>query len=151
MHLYLDTCVLKRPFDRLDQPGVRLEAEAFLKLLAEIGAGNHSWTTSTVVVHENAANPVEDRRKAAAAYLTRASQTISLTPSIQTRASRLHRAGLGALDALHLACAEQARVDAFVTVDDQILRFARRGSVRLRVKVSNPLDIVQTNGGPAHA
>ena len=43
-------------------------------------------------------------------------------------------------DALHLACAEQATVDIFLTTDDRVLRIATRYTAQLKVRVANPLD-----------
>jgi len=51
----------------------------------------------------------------------------------------LEALGFGAYDALHLACAEQADVDVFLTTDDRLLRLSRECSGMLNVKVDNPL------------
>ena len=45
-----------------------------------------------------------------------------LSDSIKARALGLEQAGLKALDALHLACAEAARADSFLTCDDRLIR-----------------------------
>jgi predicted nucleic acid-binding protein len=41
---------------------------------------------------------------------------------------------------MHLACAESAKVDVFLTTDDRLLRLAKRVSKDLDVLVENPLD-----------
>jgi predicted nucleic acid-binding protein len=48
--------------------------------------------------------------------------------------------GFRTYDALHLACAEQAMVDIFLTTDDRMLRIATRHNAQLKVRVANPLD-----------
>jgi predicted nucleic acid-binding protein len=58
---------------------------------------------------------------------------------IITRASKLEAVGFGAYDALHLACAEHAKVDVFLTTDDNLLRLANESSGLLEVRVGNPL------------
>lgn len=55
------------------------------------------------------------------------------------RAHNLQDLGFQAFDALHLACAEAARVDAFLTTDDRLLRRATSYSDRLGVLVANPV------------
>ena len=42
------------------------------------------------------------------------------------------------LDALHLASAESARADFFLTTDDNLLRRASRHQAALSVKIENP-------------
>src|SRR5438552_14675416 len=53
--------------------------------------------------------------------------------------------GYGVFDALHLACAEAARVDVMLTTDDSFVRKASRGDGRPRVAVRNPLSWSQEN------
>jgi predicted nucleic acid-binding protein len=48
--------------------------------------------------------------------------------------------GFRTYDALHLACAEQATVDVFLTTDDRVLRIATRHTAQLQVRVANPLE-----------
>jgi predicted nucleic acid-binding protein len=42
-------------------------------------------------------------------------------------------------DALHLACAEQAMVNIFLTTDDRVLRIAASHAAELHIRVANPL------------
>jgi hypothetical protein len=57
------------------------------------------------------------------------------------RAEGLMRLGFRALDALHLACAEKAGVDVFLSTDERLLRTAARSEARgrLNIRVENPL------------
>ena len=43
---------------------------------------------------------------------------------------------------MHLACAESAHCDLFLTTDDKLLKRARAHASRLRIKVMNPLAYV---------
>jgi len=47
--------------------------------------------------------------------------------------------GFGAVDALHLACAEKAKADVLLTTDDLLLRKSGKYSAMLTVRVANPL------------
>lgn len=53
-------------------------------------------------------------------------------------AGELQKAGLKAFDALHIACAEVAAVDCFLTTDDRLIR--RAAKTLIAVPVSNPVD-----------
>jgi hypothetical protein len=46
------------------------------------------------------------------------------------------------MDALHVACAESADVDVFLTTDDQLTRAAARAAAEIRVAVQNSLSWV---------
>jgi predicted nucleic acid-binding protein len=56
-----------------------------------------------------------------------------------TRATELEALGFGAYDALHLACAESAQAQVFLSTDDGLLRLAERHKTDLRTIVRNPL------------
>jgi hypothetical protein len=63
------------------------------------------------------------------------------------RGETLERAGFADFDALHLACAERAGVDVFLTTDDRLLKRANRLAVELRVRVENPATWVRERAG----
>jgi hypothetical protein len=50
----------------------------------------------------------------------------------------LHKWNFAPLDALHLASAESAHADYFLTTDDGLLRKTKRPQCDLKVKVENP-------------
>lgn len=55
------------------------------------------------------------------------------------RASNLQNLGFQPFDALHIACAEAADVDIFLTTDDRLLRKASAHINQLNVEVQNRL------------
>jgi predicted nucleic acid-binding protein len=65
--------------------------------------------------------------------------TVALTDTAISQAQELKALGFRTYDALHLACAEQAAVDIFLTTDDRVLRIATRHTAQLQVRVANPL------------
>jgi predicted nucleic acid-binding protein len=73
------------------------------------------------------------------ALIRYADHRVRIEASVITRASTLGAMGFSAYDALHLACAEQAKVDVFLTTDDNLLRLANDSSGLLEVRVGNPL------------
>ena len=141
--VYLDVCCLNRPFDTQEQDRLRLEAEAVLLILKHCEAGEWQWVTSAVVSHEVDAVPNRDRRCRLLEILKRASQFVPLSDTTVERGEKLKGMGLKAYDALHVACAEQAQVDVFLTTDDRLCRVANRNALRLKVRVENPLAWLQ--------
>ena len=138
--IYLDVCCLNRPFDDQRQDRVRLEAEAVLLILGRCEAGVWQWLNSAVVEEEVNNTPSPERRSRVRNMLSGAQSMIALTATAVTRAQELQAMGFRTYDALHLACAEQATVDVFLTTDDRVLRIATRHTAQLQVRVANPLD-----------
>ena len=141
--IYLDVCCLNRPFDSQAQDRLRLEAEAVLLILKHCEAGEWQWVTSAVVSHEVDAVPNRDRRYRLQEILKRAGRLVPLSDALVERGEELKGMGLKAYDALHVACAEHAKVDVFLTTDDQLYRVATRNARRLTVRVENPLTWLQ--------
>lgn len=81
------------------------------------------------VVYEIRQTPDPQRRGLLLALVGRATEVVSLNASALARARVLHGAGFHRLDALHVALAEAARVDAFLTTDRQMVRLAARLSM----------------------
>jgi len=137
--LYLDACCLNRPFDDQRQDRVRLEAEAVLLILGRCEAETWQWFSSAIVEAEVDQTPNPERRARVRAMLRGAHSTVALTEAAVTRAKALQGMGFCTYDALHLACAEHAAVDVFLTTDDRVLRLAARHAAHLQVRVANPL------------
>ena len=103
---------------------------------------------SGVVLSEGDALPDRLRRSRVGALARLASTTVIIAPLDLRRARSLESMGFGGMDALHLACAEKARVDAFLTTDEGILRCAGRNEGVLRVLAANPARWVWEVSGP---
>ena len=120
-----------------------MEAEAVLLILKPCEAGEWQWVTSAVVYHEVDVVPNRDRRYRLQEILRRAGLFVPLSDTMIARGEELKGMGLKAYDALHVACAEQAQVDVFLTTDDRLCRVANRNALRLKVRVENPLAWLQ--------
>jgi predicted nucleic acid-binding protein len=66
-------------------------------------------------------------------------QSVEVGEAEVKRAKDLQKEGFQAFDSLHLACAETAKVDVFLSTDDRLLKRAKQISKRLKVRVMNPL------------
>lgn len=71
---------------------------------------------------ENSRNPFPLRRRWIEKCLGLAEGNVALNDSIRSRALALEQAAVKALDALHLACAEAAGAERFLTCDDRLIR-----------------------------
>lgn len=71
--------------------------------------------------------------------LALATQRQSIDTEVDLRAQQLENLGFGLFDAFHLACAEAARADVFLSTDDRLLKTALRHQEMLEVEVSNPI------------
>jgi predicted nucleic acid-binding protein len=137
--IYLDTCCLNRPFDDQTQERVRLEAEAVLAILSRIEKGEWDWVGSEVLVDEIEQTP--DTQKLSRARLLSGfiKQMVEIGEKEAKRAKDLQKEGFQVFDSLHIACAEGAKADVFLSTDDRLLKLAKRMSKRLKIRVVNPL------------
>ena len=122
MLLYLDNSVLNRPFDDQRQPRIWLETLSFSLVLTPIEAGEARLIRSPIHDLENDRNPFPLRRRWIEKCLRLAEASDGLNDAIKSRALALEQVGIKALDALHLACAEAAGVERFLTCDDRLIR-----------------------------
>ncbi|MGH3088135.1 MAG: type II toxin-antitoxin system VapC family toxin [Rubrobacteraceae bacterium] len=141
MRLYFDNNVYNRPFDDQSVPRNRAEARAVEALFEAIGAGEATLVSSFVVDAENRLSPDDSRRERVRALIGSAGQRVGRRRAILQRARILNDAGLAGRDALHLAAAEQARADYFVTCDDKLIK--RAGRIGSPVEVVSPLELFE--------
>jgi predicted nucleic acid-binding protein len=137
--IYLDTCCLNRPLDDASQERIRLEAEAVRMILRLVELRQLSWVTSEVLRFEVDLTPNMDRRKRVLSTMKRADLEVRLEDSIIQEAEKFEKMGLASLDALHVASAKAGKARVFLTVDDALLRKAKKVQNKIGIKVENPL------------
>ena len=108
-----------------------------------VETGSLELVTSSVLEYENNRNPFRLRRNWVARCSRLASVHHEVDEDIKRRAEELERQGLKAVDALHVACAEAAGSEYFLTCDDRLVRRYQGEKVR----VLNPVDFVVRIGG----
>lgn len=139
MKIYLDVCCLNRPFDDGLQERIRLEADSVLSIIKRIQTGQWRLITSEAMAVELAKMRNLEKKEWILSLLELATQTQTINESIDLRGQQLENLGFGLFDAVHLACAEAAQADVFLSTDDRLLRTAIRYRESLRVEVSNPV------------
>lgn len=144
--VYLDACCLNRPYNDQSQARIRLEAEAVLLVLRSIEDGSTEWVGTTVLEYEIDQITDPERRRRVSQMMAEVSRWVEVEDTDITRAEALEAAGFADFDALHLACAERAKVDVFLTTDDRLLKRAKRLGSQLRVRVENPTTWIEGGG-----
>ncbi|NCP88230.1 type II toxin-antitoxin system VapC family toxin [bacterium] len=146
MKIYLDTCCLNRPFDDQRQPRVRLESEAITLIMEKIRQREWEWFGSEVLIYEIEQTANTERKERLLFLAQEANQTFEISEKTLVRAEALSSLGFGEYDALHLASAESAKVDVFLTTDDQLQKIADKNKKRFSALiVINPVKWLEEN------
>ena len=137
LRIYMDVCCLSRPFDDLSQARIYLEAEATLSIISRCESGEWTLLSSGTIDYElSQISDTETYEKTSALYGA-ATEHMSLTPPLVERAKEFQSLGLKHFDSLHMAIAEGANADVFLTTDDRLIKATNRTDVGIRV--SNPV------------
>jgi predicted nucleic acid-binding protein len=139
MRLYLDVCCLGRLDDDPGQARISLEADAIELIFQRIAANQWEWISSEAIDIEIGHNPNPERRSRARMLVADCHHKVAVGVAEAERAAQLVTLGFGAMDGVHLACAESGGAQVFLTTDDRLLRLARRLRSALKVRVENPI------------
>jgi predicted nucleic acid-binding protein len=146
VRVYLDACCLSRLTDDQSQERIREEAGAVEKLLSGVRRGTVELVSNEALEDEVRRNPSMERRAEAQTLLSLAVVRIEIDDLIVLRAQGLAALGYGPFDALHVASAESARADAFLTSDDRVVKRAARKLGSPQIPVQNPLSWIKEQG-----
>ncbi len=119
-----------------------MEAEAVLSVLARIEQGTAIGVYSPIHAVEIGNIPDPERRYLVELLASVLTDKVSETEAIATRAAELEGWGFHIEDARHLAFAEAANCDSFLTTDDRLESNAKRHAAEIRVHVVNPTTFV---------
>jgi predicted nucleic acid-binding protein len=136
--VYLDTSAYNRPFDDQTQPKIFLETQAVVIILQMVEVRTVQLIGSSVLEYENSRNPYPIKQEAMSRYLQLAELRQEVDQTIRQRAEKLEQNGLKAIDALHIACAEAAKSDYFITCDKRLINRCSG----LAMKAINPVAFV---------
>ncbi len=137
--IYLDVCCLNRPFDRQSQARIRLETEAILEIINYCQGGTWTLITSNVLSAEISQTPNKERIENVQKILSVAKIKVLSGDWLIERANELQKLGFASYDAAHVASAERASSDIFLTTDDRLVKKSQTYAQLLKVKVNNPL------------
>lgn len=140
--VYIDSCCFNRQFDDQNSDRIRRETEAVNQVLDLVRAGQLRLIFSQALQEELLRHP-EIAQKVRAI----ASEFVQRTPDIDWRGKKLAEdplVRLGPYDALHVASAESAGADVLLTVDDKMIKKARRAHAHVRLE--NPVEWLRGTG-----
>jgi predicted nucleic acid-binding protein len=137
--VYLDVCCLNRPFDDWTQERVRLEGDSVLTILERVRMGEWQLISSEAIAVELEKMRNLEKKTSILSLLALATQMQEINSTVEERSQQLEEFGFGLFDSFHLACAEAAGADIFLSTDDRLLKTARRYASQLKVAISNPV------------
>ena len=141
MKLYLDNSFLNRPFDDPLAGMNRKEGEVLFDIIRLSKKGEIQLVHSAMIEVENAANEITARKSFVDSVMHLSDTYQNLSDSIvQCAQTVVQEYQLQPLDAVHLASAEAAQVDFFITYDYTVLK-RYRGTLH----ILTPLQFAQHN------
>ena len=138
MKVYMDVCCLNRPFDDQSQDKVRFEAEAVISILKRCNTDD-DWELvggDIVILETSKAQDVVRKQKVLLLH-EGAVKRVKYNAEIKSRAAEFRKHNVKLFDSLHLAAAEYAKVDAFLTTDGRLIKASARTDIKIHVE--NPL------------
>ena len=129
--LYLDVCVLCRPFDDQSLLRIRLETDAVNLILEHVRRKKYEMVVSPVHFAEIGSTARHQERAELMLFLN----AFAVQPGwdmtkLRKRAKQLHEVKFGVADAAHVAFAE-ASAQVFIVCDDRLLRKCEKTATTL--------------------
>ena len=123
MKLYLDNSFLNRFFDDPALGANKLERDILLRILDQAHVGDIQLVNSSVIEFENARNPFPQRKQFVEQVMKSAPMFQNYTEAATERVQELvDTCKLSLYDARHIAVAEAAQVDFFLTCDYDLVK-----------------------------
>lgn len=142
MKLYLDNSFLNRPFDNLSLGLNKFEAGVLLFIIQLARKRDVRLVDSAMIRYENSLNPFPERKRFVIKIMELTLEDVNYSEEIRERSMVLENEyNLAPYDARHIACAEAAKVDYFITCDYTLPK-----KYRGDISVVTPLTFIDTYG-----
>jgi predicted nucleic acid-binding protein len=123
----MDNCCFNRPYDDQTYKTIQLEAEAKLYIQDCIKNGQIELVWSFILDFENSANPYEERKESIKEWKSLSIEHIKAMEKVGNYAKKLEISyKIKPKDALHLACAIEAKCEYLLTTDKIFLKKANQ-------------------------
>ena len=139
--IYLDNCCFNRPYADQSYLLIHLETEAKLFIQQAILHQRFELVWSYMLDYENAANPYQNRKQVISNWKNIAVMDVDASDIIVECGKKIMQKGVKNKDALHLACALEAKCDYFLSTDKKLLRAAFD-----EISLVNPIDFIKILG-----
>jgi predicted nucleic acid-binding protein len=117
---------------------VHLETEAKLFIQQAILQNRFELVWSYILDYENSANPYHNRKQAIAKWKQIAVMDIDATETVLNCGRSIMLKGIKKKDALHIACAIEAKCDYFLSTDKKLLKTAFEDIIAI-----SPIDFIK--------
>jgi predicted nucleic acid-binding protein len=135
--IYLDVCVLSRPYDDQSFLRIRIETAAANLILAHVKRGEFDLIVSPVHIEEILSISDLFERIELQERLAKLAKPVTLDlNAVKERAEELCKLNFGIADAAHVAYAEKCNSD-FISCDDALIK--RCSKHNIRVWCGNPI------------
>ncbi|ADL36065.1 hypothetical protein bpr_II126 (plasmid) [Butyrivibrio proteoclasticus B316] len=139
MKIYLDNCCFNRILDDRSYPIIYLERNSVMLILELAEAKRIEIIGSEMLRKEISDTPSYMKREKLALMYSLCSSEIKVTENIVDRAIEIRdNSNIRTKDSIHLACAEAAKADVFLTTDKKFMNNANR--IPAKIKVKNPTE-----------
>ena len=143
--IYLDYNCFQRGFDDPRQIKIQLEALACEEIFEKAERENIRLVWSFMHEDENIICPFTERKLTIYGLIGLCEIKIGPNKEIYRLAKNFEQtAKLSSKDAIHLACACYAKCGYFLTCDDNLIKYARR--LNLGIKIMNPVEYIREVG-----
>ncbi len=137
--IYLDNCCFNRPYDDQNLLSIFLETQAKLSIQEFVRTEKLRLIWSAILDYENSRNPDEIIRDEIGIWRKISFLIVHQNQTIIERAVEISGYGIGKKDALHIACAIEAKADYFITTDKGIIR--KRNNI-IEIRIVNPVEFI---------
>jgi predicted nucleic acid-binding protein len=118
-----------------------LETEAKLFVQRAILQNKFELVWSYILDYENSANPYHNRKQAITKWRNMAVLDVDASETVVNCGKKIMQKGIKTKDALHLACAIEAKCDYFLTTDKKLLKTDFDEIIAI-----NPIDFIKLLG-----
>ena len=139
MRVYLDNCCYNRPFDPQTDLRISLETAAKMRVQALMRSGEVEYVWSDALDYELSQSPNFQEPDMISPWHMGAAESVATDDVLIDRGEEIEQMGIKAMDALHIASAEAAGCDWFLTTDKGILK---RASVSTEMHIANPTTFI---------
>lgn len=139
--LYLDNCCYSRPFDDLKQEKINFEATAIESIFTKNETKELKIYKSKAIDYE--ISKIRDnnkRRQIEDLYDAINMVEIPYSSKVKKIEKELENYNIKYMDALHIAFAESAEIDYFITTDKLLINASKRAN--LNINVMNPVEFI---------
>ena len=143
MIIYMDSCCYNRIFDDISQKRVRNEKKVISDIFSYCVSGKYSLVASNILDIEIARiKDLEKRQNVEEIYRKYTNIHIFFDKESKKRSNEIRSiSNIKDFDSYHLACAQKANAEAFLTTDDRLIKMASK--LDLGFQVINPVDFIK--------